>query len=265
MGVLNYDTILSAYDDKLTLMQWLKKVEKALNEAAATSFKVNKKGNATISFSIVFEDGSELESGDIVLQQGESVAAARIENGHLILTLTNGDELDAGNLFNGNVNIAGNVSITGDLSAENITGDSIIENMEGYLFNAVTSEHATIDIKYAGCVKSGNEIKFVLFGSIINLDGSYAKIDLARFTLPQEVYDKLYPFTLSPLNNVLDLRMITCIRDYTISHNVDILFNTEKTTNNRIAISTYISPLSQNLEYIFRYEVSFLLSENLAQ
>lgn len=96
--MINYETILSSYDGKLTLMQWLKKVEKALKNASATSFNVNKKGNATISFSIVFEDGSEIESNDIVLQQGESVAAARIENGHLILTLTNGDDLDAGDL-----------------------------------------------------------------------------------------------------------------------------------------------------------------------
>ena len=71
--MLNYETLLSNYDDKLTLMQWLKKVEEALKDASATTFKVNKKGNATISFSIVFEDGTELESGDIVLEQGESV------------------------------------------------------------------------------------------------------------------------------------------------------------------------------------------------
>ena len=96
--MLNYETLLSSYDDKLTLMQWLKKVEAALKDASAVSFKVNKRGDATLTFSVVFEDGSELETGPITLQQGESVQAATITNGHLILTLTNGDELDAGDL-----------------------------------------------------------------------------------------------------------------------------------------------------------------------
>lgn len=96
--MLNYETLLSSYDDKLTLMQWLKKVEEALKDASAVSFKVNKRGDATLTFSVVFEDGSELETDPIILQQGESVQAATIRNGHLILTLTNGDELDAGDL-----------------------------------------------------------------------------------------------------------------------------------------------------------------------
>ena len=134
--MINYDTIISAYKDRPTLMQWLKKVEKALNDVSATSFSVVKKGDATISFKIDFADGSSLESGEIILQQGESVTGASIVNGHLILTLSNGDNLDAGNLgavssfsidgsqhlivnyqdgttndlgaiFNGNVNISG--------------------------------------------------------------------------------------------------------------------------------------------------------------
>lgn len=96
--MLNYETLLSSYDDKLTLMQWLKKVEAALKDASAVSFNVNKRGDATLTFSVVFEDGSELETAPIILQQGESVQAATIRNGHLILTLTNGDELDAGDL-----------------------------------------------------------------------------------------------------------------------------------------------------------------------
>lgn len=145
--MINYETILSNYDDKLTLMQWLKKVEEALKDASAVSFNVNKRGNATLTFSVVFEDGSELETGPIVLEQGESVTSAAIENGHLLLTLTNGDVLDAGDLggvssfsidasqhlivhyqngttqdlgaiFQGNVNISGNLNVTGSINGE---------------------------------------------------------------------------------------------------------------------------------------------------
>lgn len=150
--MLNYETLLSSYDDKLTLMQWLKKVEAALKDASAVSFKVNKRGDATLTFSVVFEDGSEIESNEIILQQGESVQAATIRNGHLILTLTNGDELDAGDLggvsgfsidasqhlivtyqngatqdlgaiFSGNVVIGGNLEVTGLATLPYIEGD----------------------------------------------------------------------------------------------------------------------------------------------
>ena len=128
--MLNYETILSNYDDKLTLMQWLKKVEAALENASATAFHVNKRGNATLTFSIDFADGTSIESEPIVLQQGESVASGRITNGHLILTLTNGDNIDAGVILDGNVNalnVTGNLSVGGDLS---VTGDIINPNKE---------------------------------------------------------------------------------------------------------------------------------------
>lgn len=96
--MINYETIKSVYDDKLTLMQWLNKVQEALKDATAVSFDVNKRGDATLTFSIVFDDGTELETDPIILEQGESVESATLRNGHLILTLTNGDELDAGNM-----------------------------------------------------------------------------------------------------------------------------------------------------------------------
>lgn len=96
--MINYDTIISNFDDKVTLYNWLRKVEEALKNASATNFVVNKKGNATLSFSITFADGKTLESGDIVLQQGESVDDARIAGGILQLHLTNGTWLTAGNV-----------------------------------------------------------------------------------------------------------------------------------------------------------------------
>ena len=96
--MISYDTIISNFDDKVTLYNWLRKVEEALKNASATNFVVNKKGNATLSFSITFADGTTLESGDIVLQQGESVDDARIAGGILQLHLTNGTWLTAGNV-----------------------------------------------------------------------------------------------------------------------------------------------------------------------
>lgn len=142
---INKETIISVFDDKLTLMQWLKTINKALEDAVLTGVEITKKGNATLSFKFTFEDGTYLETNDLVLQQGESVANAFIQNGHLYLTLTNGTNLDAGNvkpvsnfsidasqhlivnygdgtsqdlgaIFSGNVNISGNLSVSGTIS-----------------------------------------------------------------------------------------------------------------------------------------------------
>ena len=95
---INKQTIISAFDEKLTLLQWLKTINKALDEAVLTGVEVRQKGNATYSFVVTFEDGTELESNEFVLAQGESINGATIRNGHLYLSLTNGDELDAGNV-----------------------------------------------------------------------------------------------------------------------------------------------------------------------
>lgn len=96
--MINEETIVSVYDDKMTLLQFLKTINKALDEAVLTSVEVSKKGNATLSFVFEFADGTKIESGEIVLQQGESVTDAKIVDGHLYLTLSNGESLDAGDV-----------------------------------------------------------------------------------------------------------------------------------------------------------------------
>lgn len=151
--MINYDTIISNFDDKVTLYNWLRKVEEALKNASATNFVVNKKGNATLSFSITFADGETLESGDIVLQQGESVDQARIASGVLQLHLTNGTWLTAGNIkpvsnFNIDANqhlivnyqdgtsqdlgaiFNGNVVISGTITANKFIGVTEIETIK---------------------------------------------------------------------------------------------------------------------------------------
>ena len=156
--MINYDTIISNFDDKVTLYNWLRKVEEALKNASATNFVVNKKGNATLSFSITFADGETLESGDIVLQQGESVDQARIAGGVLQLHLTNGTWLtagdikpvsnfsidanqhlivnyqdgtnqDLGNIYNGNVVVNGTFKQTQPNEKANITWNNLLDKL----------------------------------------------------------------------------------------------------------------------------------------
>lgn len=69
--MINYETILSSYDDKLTLMQWLKKVEDALKNASLSSVTIAQPADNQAIFTFVFEDGSSIASPVLALPRGE--------------------------------------------------------------------------------------------------------------------------------------------------------------------------------------------------
>ena len=81
-----------------------------------------------------------------------------------------------------------------------IKADEIIENMSGYSFNDIQTDHAWNPV-YAGVVKNGNNLTFVVFGSI-TVDGTQTgNADICNFTLPNDVASKLYPYSIGGMNN----------------------------------------------------------------
>ncbi|MBO4726583.1 MAG: hypothetical protein J5598_03220 [Clostridia bacterium] len=281
---INKETIISVFTEKLTLEQWLKTINKALDEAVLTGVQIAKKGNATLSFKFTFEDGTFLESNDIVLQQGESVNGAYIQNGHLYLTLTNDTILDAGNvkpvtnfsidasqhlivnygdgtsqdlgpIFNGNVNIAGN-----------FTANSIIENMTGYDFTAgSTNEHITRENIYAGIVKNGNKLTIVGALNLTRTGALSSGEDTIRFgifDIPSNVADKLYPTTIG-LSDYLDLKHIKGWFGPSLAHGVDLIGFCTKGSQNLSLWVSGLDNLELNEKIYIRYEVTLLLSNNL--
>ena len=279
--MIDYETILSTTEDKLTLLQWLKKVEAALKDASATTFKVNKKGDATLTFSIEFADGSELESGEIILQQGESVQSAAIVNGHLILTLTNGDELDAGDLggvtsfsidasqhlivhyqngttqdlgaiFSGNVNIAGN-----------LTADSIIENMTGYSFTpSAASPNYDIEYIYVGACKNGNKLTFV-FAFNLTPHTTINSVSVGYIGMPASIGQKLYPTLIGGVKFLtLDKKYVTS--SASAASFKEVIFAIQKASDGYSGLSMASTDnLVAETKYYCRYEVTFLLGESL--
>ncbi len=277
------DTIISAFNYDGTLLKWLKKVEDALQNASASEFRVNKKGNATISFSIVFANGDTLESGDIILQQGESVTGATIRQGHLILTLSNGNELDAGDLgavtgfsinasqhlivtyqngttqdlgaiFTGNVNINGN-----------LTANSIIENMQGYTFSQGTATGYERTYSYAGVCKNGNKITFAVCLTITKTDeNAIRNFDLGIFTIPSSVGEKLVDVNVGTYA-WLDNKVISIFENSITFVNIPVRASKVADRNDLVVLQVGDSVnMGVNKAYVLRYEVTFLLSNNLA-
>ena len=65
--MINNDSIITAYDEHLTLVEWLQKVEVLLKNSGLKETILNDKGNATFSLTLVFNDGSKIESNAMTL------------------------------------------------------------------------------------------------------------------------------------------------------------------------------------------------------
>ena len=94
--MINDQTILSSFDDKPTLLEWLKKVEDALKTDTATAVSVENPSANTYVFKITFADGTTLSSGNVVFP--DSVKDVSIKNGHIIVTSVGGNVEDLGAL-----------------------------------------------------------------------------------------------------------------------------------------------------------------------
>ena len=136
--MINDNTILSSFDDKPTLLEWLKKVEDALKSDTATAVSVENPTANTYVFKITFADGTNLSSGNVVFP--DSVKDVSIKNGHIIVTSVGGNVEDLGVLnpyagtivvnaetdtteIGNNVSISGNVGMGGNLG---VTGQAVV-------------------------------------------------------------------------------------------------------------------------------------------
>ncbi len=68
--MINYDSILSAFDGKPTLLQWLKMVKKALDESVLKNVDIAQNGEKVV-FSFNFEDGTSISTPEVNLPKGD--------------------------------------------------------------------------------------------------------------------------------------------------------------------------------------------------
>ena len=68
--MINWKSIISEYNDKPTLLEWLKLVKKALDESVLESVSVNNVDETTITLSFNFADGTKITTPSITLPRG---------------------------------------------------------------------------------------------------------------------------------------------------------------------------------------------------
>lgn len=152
--MINIETLLSSFDERGTLLKWLKAVEKALNEATLTSVDVITISTQQIQLQFNFEDGTHLTTPTITLPKGDKgdtgatgqtgetgATGVGVENvtvnasNHLIVTLTDETEIDAGE-----INVTSGVVIDTSMSA---SSENPVQNK--VIYTALAGKQDVID------------------------------------------------------------------------------------------------------------------------
>ena len=137
------ETIISNFNDRATLLQWLKKVEEALKNDIATAIKFENTSPNHYVASVEFADGSKIESGDIAFP--DTIEQVSITDGQLIINYVSGKSENLGQLndydgvivvnsetnttdIRNNVQVDGNLQVNGTITAGGKTLNAVEAN-----------------------------------------------------------------------------------------------------------------------------------------
>ena len=191
----------------------------------------------------VFE--AELESGALDSKVSDAVDAYLVEH-PVDITALEGQDI-----------APDDVNATGE-----ITAPSIVESMSGYTYTAGSStEKTTIEQVYAGVVKNGNKITFVVAVNVTQLEAS-GNQSLGTFFIPNAIWNKLYPVTIGGYD-YLAYSKATAVG--ASLNSAEITYQVYKGSGNRVEFVFDNTALTANEKSYLRLEVTFLLSDNLAE
>lgn len=195
-------------------------------------------GNGTITFEDVY-------GFDVVVKSDNSVEVSEYEKNK----------------------IDGDLEVTGEITAKKITGDEIIEDMNGYSIRKFAKENLTHDIVYAGVVKNGNKITFVLFEKVTRTgDVANNFYDPCAIYIPKVVADKIIPTPLGTLENAVSSKVVNLFSTPNSAVSVNAVVTKREESGEIYGLQPFIYGLQNlvlNQEYQYRLEVTFLLSESL--
>ena len=201
--------------------------------------------NASGHLIVTLSNGDTIDAGLIKQVSNFSINASQ----HLIASYNDGTSTDLGAIFSGNVNIAGN-----------FTANSIIEIMTGYSFAPLSS--TSYEVYYAGVVKTGNKITFVVAGVFGDPDNALYATErrFGNFYIPAEIGAKLVPLD----SNYIDLRK--GIIGNSANDLTDVVYEMWKPNNTTLQPYIYNpTTIPAGTRVSFRYEATFLLSDNLVK
>ena len=141
-----------------------------------------------------------------------------------------------------------------------IENGEAVENTDGYSFEKVSNEwNAT----YVGVAKNQNKLTIVIFGSCATDSITTPSIQLGNISVPSAIAEKLYPYSVGGITNMLDNKRIDLFDDYD-SATAKYMNATKESGKVVFYLRNMTSGLVSGKTYVFRIEETFLLSENLA-
>lgn len=153
-----------------------------------------------------------------------------------------------------------------DIDAGNITGDSIIENMEGYSAAYNSLNTWSITNVYTSAVKNGNKLTLVAACTLRSLsatpDGEFTLVD---FTIPESVANKLYNTNIGGVNLLLNGRTIITFSD-SYGNIGSIQYYAAKPTSTKVRFAlknAFNLTFDENTNFYIRLEATFLLSDDI--
>ena len=154
----------------------------------------------------------------------------------------------------------------GSLDADGlVTGAEIVEKMSGYSFTKNTA--LTWSPIYVGAVKTGNKLTFVVFGTYTYATGDSAQL-MGTIKIPDSVGNKLYPFSYGGENTYLHKGELPLFNTANAYEKPKIAsFDVQKSSNTTLYLNfrnLNDSSLEDTKTYLFRVEITFLLSDSLA-
>ena len=211
-----------------------------------TNVAINGSGHLIVTLS----NGTNIDAGLIKQVSSFSINGSQ----HLIVSYNDGSTTDLGEIFNGNVNIDGN-----------FTANSIVEKMSGYSFSVGSDTNVTLEYVYVGAVKNGNKITLAVAMNLTNTTGTQSsQVNGGTFTLPHDVMTKLST-TLVGGATVLSIQKVQLYNSWSGSPIEETVFLEKFTLLDQIKINIQkLTDLVQGTKYFLRFETTFLLSENLA-
>lgn len=140
----------------------------------------------------------------------------------------------------------------------------VVELMTGYSFVVNTSlSNVSLDVIYAGVCKNGNKLTLTIFGKLTNNGAS--DVYLASFPAPSSILSKLYPYVVQGANVLAQKEVEFFPSENFSALPLKAVFETTKSNTAIIINARKLSELTTGVEYFFRFEQTFLLSENLAE
>lgn len=190
--------------------------------------------------------------------------ATTIEQGANTITINGQYIVNSDNTTSGGFDFSALKYLTYDADDDDIKATKgVVEIMEGYSFTEGSKANITISTIYASAVKNGNKLTLVTFASLTrtgSVDGGF--VSIGSFVVPDEIMDKLYPYSIGDSAVALDYRTLNAYKKTNASSQA-LNFYVEKTLTTVDLTFTGINSLDANDEYVVRIEETFLLSDNM--